>query len=360
MNFGTKYGTQYKNKGGFFGSSKSYGYKSNGGKGLSYKTPGYGTNWGTSFGKGKYSIGKNKFSKKALGLGVAAGFVGGAAIGGVATYGVYHRYNKYRDLMYRQRHGYGFGSGNRYDDDFGWGNGYDDYYTNYYLRDRCFGGCPDFSICRYGLCECPSGYTRSWGRCSKDWTRETNTRPNNFDPLSKTCTDNNNCWNFDMNLICNTNLTTTKTGKCQCRTDMRWNTAESECQLYLDVNCTKFTYDTPPDPVILKAVNKTIERIENENKDANNLLVAGNQTDVRVMNETAGFDRKTTLANSLLESIDPKTSNPDQITEAYCRDIDSISFEFQKAGPVRDAAIVVGPCPAVLCFLLLAYHLMFP
>ena len=65
----------------FGGSGKSYGYK----------TPGYGTNWGTNFGGGLGKYGKQKkgFSKKALGLGIGAGFVGGAALGVAGTMASY-------------------------------------------------------------------------------------------------------------------------------------------------------------------------------------------------------------------------------------------------------------------------------
>ena len=67
----------------FGGSGKSYGYKA----------PGYGTNWGTNFGGGlgQYGSGKQKkgFSKKALGLGIGAGFVGGAALGVAGTMASY-------------------------------------------------------------------------------------------------------------------------------------------------------------------------------------------------------------------------------------------------------------------------------
>ena len=71
-------------------------YAGVGGKKYGYRTPGHGTNWGTSFsgGTGVYNK-KRGLSKKALGLGVAAGFVGGAALGvagTMATYSVYHRY----------------------------------------------------------------------------------------------------------------------------------------------------------------------------------------------------------------------------------------------------------------------------
>ena len=60
---------------------------------------GYGTNFGTSFPQGVGKYGGKGFSKKALGLGVGAGFLGGAALGAagtVATMGVYHRYLQYR------------------------------------------------------------------------------------------------------------------------------------------------------------------------------------------------------------------------------------------------------------------------
>lgn len=83
--------TQYSS----FSSCGSCGsYSAPGGKSYGYRTPGYGTSYGTSFpsGVGKYSSGG--VSKKALGLGVAAGFIGGAAVGAagaMATYSVYHR-----------------------------------------------------------------------------------------------------------------------------------------------------------------------------------------------------------------------------------------------------------------------------
>lgn len=90
--------TQYSS---FSKPSGNYGsYTGSGGKAYGYKAPGGGTNWGTSFsgGHGQY---KRGISKKALGLGVAAGFVGGAALGAastMATYSVYHRFG------YKQSH----------------------------------------------------------------------------------------------------------------------------------------------------------------------------------------------------------------------------------------------------------------
>ena len=79
----------------FGGGRKSYGYK----------TLGYGTNWGTNFagGMGQYKKPKTGISKKALGLGIGAGFLGGAALGvagTMATYSVYHKYQEFKRMMY--------------------------------------------------------------------------------------------------------------------------------------------------------------------------------------------------------------------------------------------------------------------
>ena len=60
------------------------------------------------------------YSGKALGMGVAAGFLGGAALGAVGTmamYSTYHRYNMYRQMMYMNNpmmHGYNAGYYNNY------------------------------------------------------------------------------------------------------------------------------------------------------------------------------------------------------------------------------------------------------
>ena len=61
------------------------------------QTPGHGTSWGTNFagGVGKWKPKKKGVSKKMLGLGVGAGFLGGAALGvagTMASYSVYHKY----------------------------------------------------------------------------------------------------------------------------------------------------------------------------------------------------------------------------------------------------------------------------
>ena len=118
-------------------------------------THGYGTNFGTNFGGGigRYDAGKKGFSKKALGLGVAAGFLVGASVGvggTMATYGAVHKYKKFRSLLYAsRRHRYLSGRGQQLDEENdqdqwdklsswggrNWNQPYEDeYYRTFYER----------------------------------------------------------------------------------------------------------------------------------------------------------------------------------------------------------------------------------
>jgi len=81
----------------------------------------------------------------------------------------------------------------------------------------------------------------------------------NFDPFV-TCSETSSCAKMDMNLVCNTNLTTGgNLGKCQCRQDMKWNAEAGECQLFLDVDCSSITYESQPSKTILDAVERAEE-----------------------------------------------------------------------------------------------------
>ena len=200
-----------KNNYGSYGARYGTGSSLGGTSQYSYKSPGYGTNFGTSFPGGVGRYGGKGYSKKALGLGVGAGFLGGAALGAAgtaATYGVYHRYNQYRYMMMMGGYGYG---------------GYHGYgYHHGGYNTQCFGGCPYAAHCEWGFCECNRGYEKRYGRCEQDWSNQRG-RPDNFDPFVQ-CMDSSSCQKMDMNLICNTNLTVQAGGKCECRTDMKWNT----------------------------------------------------------------------------------------------------------------------------------------
>lgn len=125
--------------------------------------------------------------------------------------------------------------------------------------------------------------------------------------------------NMDMNLICNKDLTTQgDVGKCECRRDMKWNTEAMECQVYLDVDCSKFTYDTVPSAAIQVAV-------EEAQREMNDMPMIGEGV---VMNRTETPEE--TLDNSLLKHMNVNTTSEDDLLEAYCRDIDAYSFEFNQ------------------------------
>lgn len=178
-----------------------------------------------------------------------------------------------------------------------------------------------------------------------------------------------------MNLICNTNKTIQQGGRCECREDMSWNKVESECQLYLDVDCSSITYDTKPSPVVLAAVNATLEKVNSTTTEApttttttlsttesstsvsteasseSSSVSVGNSTSesTTTTTTTTTIDPKAveenqkkineTLSNSLLSSIDPEKASEKDIREAYCRDIDTFSWEF--AQPLRSSAAFI-------------------
>ena len=172
-----------------YSSSSVGGVHSYGGKSYGYRTPGYGTSWGTNFagGAGRYSKG---YSGKALGLGVAAGFLGGAALstmGTMAMYSVYHRYHMYNQMMYMNNPGmYGYNQG---------------YYNNYYNTNTCRYGCPINTHCEWVSSCLGLGISRVFsshhGRVSASVTRAppgnkaavwTAFRPGTSNPDEKTST----------------------------------------------------------------------------------------------------------------------------------------------------------------------------
>jgi len=124
---------------------------------------------------------------------------------------------------------------------------------------------------------------------------------------------------MDMNLICNKDLTTQgSVGQCECRMDMKWNTEALECQVYLDVDCSKFTYDTLPSATIQAAVEKAQREIDDMPLIGEGVMLNRTETQEEV------------LSKSLLKHIDEKEASEDDILEAYCRDVDAYSFEFNQ------------------------------
>jgi len=188
------------------------------------------------------------YSRKQLGIGASAGFIGGASYGygsGMASYSVYHRYQRYR--WYRRHRFY------HADDDWD-----DDYYSTYYQRNDCEHGCPENTHCEWGLCECNEGYTKSWGVCRAG----TNTDLRNEEQGSReeggTCSSSTDCTSTDINMVCIPNLDGDLS--CRCRRDMRWNRRALECQLHLDVDCSNLTYTSTVSPEVLSAAEKVEHR----------------------------------------------------------------------------------------------------
>ena len=184
------------------------------------------------------------------------------------------------------------------------------------FRNECMDGCPVMNThCEWGFCECNSGTTKISGQCVDISKAKSKERPENFDPFVS-CTETYVCRRLDINLICQKENISTPTGKCQCKQDMKWNAEAGECQLFLDVDCSEITYDTQPSNTIILAVKKA-----QADQDAGKIHVTGNVERTEYANES--------LSNSLLTRVDPMQATPDEIKEAFCRDIDSFSFEME-------------------------------
>ena len=325
---------------------------------------GYGTNYGTRFTKETMYVEKKGFSRKALGLGVAAGFVGGAALGAVgtmATYGVYHRYIAYRNMMQAK----GFES---YESDTKF-QLYDilnrnkaevNNYATYYESNKCLEGCPEDSHCEWGICECNFGTTKKYGRCFSGYISP---HESSSYSIRKPCLSTSTCQvSYDINMIC---IKEGFMSNCHCKPDMKFNPAVGECQIYIDVNCTAFTYETPPSPLILDSITTkknfpTATMLKNETKSSENTTLheiskdinfdnlMNNQTSEHGNEEESSWPNYKTptveesLSNSLLTKLDKDKATEDDITEAFCRDVDSFNFDMNTYDGKKDPSLLDG------------------
>ena len=175
---------------------------------------------------------------------------------------------------------------------------------------------------------------------------------------------------------------------------MKYNEEASECQIYLGVDCTAYTYETLPSKIILESIenkpatNTSSEGIPNneevnsplskhiqnlnsiENKTTKNTpsegipnnevvnipiskriqnlnlldLLSTTESTMRVVDEIypdSDNDQATNLTNpklkyptiedslstSLLNKLDTDKATANDLTEAFCRDVDSFSFD---------------------------------
>ena len=81
-------------------------------------------------------------------------------------------------------------------------------------------------------------------------------------------------------------------------------------------------YDTTPSLIVLEAVNKTLESLERK--------ITKDRDTSNPENQTSSAWPKVDLANSLLTFIDKDKASKEDIKEAFCRDIDTFSWEFVK------------------------------
>merc|ERR1712130_166638 len=235
--------------------------------------------------------------------------------GTLATYSVYHRYQEYRRLLAQRKGGHFWDS---------------DYYSNYYSTNQCQFGCPVSSHCEWGFCECDAGTTKRYGRCQASWQGFT---PDLSVAVFRPCQSTLDCASRDINLVCNTELTTGREGRCECRRDMRWNTATGECELYLDVDCSRLSYESRPSASVLRAV----EELQRQQQQLSTTTL---QQD---FGRTESYQES--LSTSLLSRLDSNSISEAELTEAFCRDVDSFSFEFerQEAPPRRPTAPLQRP-----------------
>ena len=296
-----------------------------------FTTPGYGTNFGTRFPGGIGAYGGEGFSHKRLGLGATEGFLGEAMTSPVVM-SVYHRYMMYKHLMSIKRKGTQSSAQLLYSE-----------------GAECVQGCPEHSHCQFGYCECDQGINKTPGGCTPP-KQITSTR--NLDMVFKTCNSGNDCHEIDLNMVCLDQTDNGGAGTCACRKNFQWNAEKSECEFYLDVDCSNVTYKTPVSFVVDSAANNSLAKLNQSGESPITLEDLQNER-----NFTAGE----ILATSMLTNINPQEATEPEIKEAFCRDVDTFSWEFGEYEDLqRKSEEIILTVIALVCaaiFLLFLYFL---
>jgi len=320
---------------------------------------------------------KRRLGKKLFGIGVkGAAFLGGAGFGlaaGLLSYSILHRYFYIRNLMFVQ----GVRTWN-------WNQ---NYYEQFYLSNTCFGGCPNNSHCEWSYCECDVGFHKFRGSCKKEVSAAMMQYAYAIkkDKSGNICKTNDDCTDYDINLICKENLTTNKS-TCGCRENMAFNPQAQECQIFMDIDCGQFSFDDKVSDVVKAAADsaqfKTVTKSFNISEGVlklEALVNAGNFEDAlkspmythktevekaldagrefvnltvvehlpaKNKNSTSDFNRTLTVEESLKSSMLPHlpTTNATvkNYEEAFCRDIESFNSLFITDDEDRDEK-----CPEV-------------
>merc|ERR1719474_111905 len=298
------------------------------------------TNYATKFSSSTKSRMTGKIPTKVFGLGVGRSTIGGSGYGygaGLAQYSVYHRYHRYRYLLYTRG----------YIDDDDWD---EDYYSTYYEKKECLDGCPENSHCEWSFCECNPGHTKAWGQCSNTEKPEVTEERLNASITSLSCTYTSSCTPWDINMVCINN-------KCTCRQDMKWNPKLLECQIFLDVDCSSIDYNTEPSSLVQAAADKTKQGVlRTETPNAINVLdslfsgqdlLSSKPEDMVKKDEILIVDNRTetieeSLENSLFKYVDTENASEVELTDAFCRDVDAFNEAFQSSTEGKP-----DTCPAI-------------
>lgn len=124
-----------------------------------------------------------------------------------------------------------------------------------------------------------------------------------------------------MNMIC-------KEGKCACRDDMKWNSEGLECQIYIDVNCT----DVKTEKIVEVDTNSTIVDDNDDDED----LKYDDSFVYNLTDPTTGqlniteISADETLASSELSSLDPNATKPEDMRQAFCRDMARVARSYEQ------------------------------
>jgi hypothetical protein len=235
---------------------------------------------------------ENKTLPKPFGLGHGPVYIGGRdtdEAGTLLSLDIYNQYINFRRLSQKSL---------QQDEQ---------YYSRWTARDECVGGCPQYSNCKEGICVCnpADSVVQIYGRCfgnktanfigdhekyrkpipppPPEWCfceqrnggkavcREHRSKvecqipsyPNNFDHNSQMCrrADHNYCLSKDINMFCSDQVLFDPTDQieknvCQCRKDMKFDTKNMECRIFLDVDCT---YETAYEGGVPEGLKKVLK-----------------------------------------------------------------------------------------------------
>ena len=98
-----------------------------------------------------------------------------------------------------------------------------------------------------------------------------------------------------------------------------------ECQLFIDVDCSQYSYVSTPSPVIVEKVDTVLEQLGDRDTETNLYSIKTAESSVITASPSVS------LANSLLSALASVTK--EELREAFCRDIDTFSWELND--PVR-------------------------